>query len=136
MVDEHVKSQHRVVGRRNHVVVVRGEHASREAEHRRVQIGQVLQNERAQPRARPTSDRMKKEEALQAVTLLYSLADTLLDLLLVEWSILMVPTRPIVSSTRIVTDALSRLKDVFQLAVQDLVIDYSRLHVDDYCSRF
>ena len=79
---------------------------------------------------------MKKEEALQAVALLNGLSDALFDLFLVEWSILMVPARPIVTRTRIITDALPWLKDVFQFTVQDLVIDHSWFHIDDYCPRF
>ena len=64
VIDQHVEGEHRVVRTRDHIVVVRGEHAGREAEYARVAVGQVLQDESTEAGASATSDRMKKEEPL------------------------------------------------------------------------
>ena len=74
---------------------------------------------------------MKKEETLQTVAFLDSLAHTLLNLFFVHGAVLMVATGPVVTRPRVVTNALSRLKDVLQLAIEYLVINHSTLHIDN-----
>ena len=79
---------------------------------------------------------MKKEEALQTVTLFDGLADPFFDLILVQRSVLVVPTGPIVASARLVADTLSALENILQFSVQNLVIDNPRFHINDYRARF
>ena len=60
---------------------------------------------------------MKKKEALEAVTFLNSLSNTILDFILILWTVLVVTAGPVVSCSRIITNALAGLKNVTQFAV-------------------
>jgi len=42
----------------------------------------------------------------------------------------MVPTRPVITSARLVRDALAGLKDIFQLPSQNLLVDHTGFHVN------
>ena len=136
VIDEHVQGEHRVVGWSDHVVVIRGEYARWETEHRWIQIRQILQDKRPEARACTTSDRMKKEEALQTVTFFDGLPDPFFNLIFVKWPILVMATGPVVAGPRLVTDTLTGLKYVLQFTVQDLVIDDPWLHINYDRARF
>jgi hypothetical protein len=77
---------------------------------------------------------MKEKKALQTITLFCGLSDPFLDFFLVLRPVLKMSLSPVVARARLVTDTLPRLEDVFQLAIQDLVVDDSALHVDHDCA--
>lgn len=136
MIDEHIESQHSVVWTRNHIIVIRWKHTSREPEDRRILIGQVLKNESTETWASTSSDRMEKEESLQTVAFLNCATNPFFDLVFVQRTVLVMTTCPVVASARLVTDALPWLKDIAKLTVQYLVVDYASLHIDYNCARF